>query len=138
MIAPVTIALVVMPEYILQPMGLAFIVLCSLIAGITLAWPIWNVHKAMVKEKARIQAACSARYEALLTEWHAMIDQRALGGNSDLRAAINGLMEEKEEIKKIPTWPWSPGIVRGWIASLALPLAIWIIQFLLEYFVLGG
>jgi hypothetical protein len=137
-IAPVTIALVVMPQYILQPMGLAFIVLCGLIAGITLAWPIWNVHQAMVKEKARIQAACSARYEALLGEWHARIDQRQLDGNSDLQAAINGLADEKEEIKKIPTWPWSPGIVRGWIASLVLPLAIWVVQVILEYFVFGN
>jgi hypothetical protein len=131
-IAPVTIAVIVMPDYVIQPMGVAFLIVCSLVAGATLTWPLWNIHQAMVREKVRIQAACSTRYEALLGEWHDRIDERQLNGNSELYATIKGLAAEKEEIEKIPTWPWSPGMLRGWIASLFLPLAIWTIQVILE------
>lgn len=134
-VAPVTLAIIVMPEYVVQPMGLAFLVVSTLVAGITLFWPLWNVHHAMVMEKTRLQAECSERYEALLTEWHAKIDERQLEGNADLYAAIQGLSNEKAEIEKIPTWPWSRGILRGWTASLFLPVAVWMIQFLLENFV---
>lgn len=135
-ILPVAIGAILLPEFILQPMGLAFIVASSLVAGLTLAWPIWNVHQAMVKEKARLQAEGSARYEALLEAWHAKIDTFQLEGSSQLDNAVQALRAEKDEIKKIPTWPWSPGVLRGWIASLLLPLAIWAVQVLLENFVL--
>jgi hypothetical protein len=134
-IVPVTIAVIILPEYVLLPMGLAFLVVSSFVAGITLTWPLWNLHQAMVKEKARIQSECSKRYEALLGEWHAKIDKHQLEGNEDIYAAIQGLAAEKLEIQRIPTWPWSTGMLRGWMASLALPIIIWTIQVLLETFV---
>jgi len=137
-IAPVTLALLVMPEYVLQPMGLAFIGLCSVVAAVTLTWPTWNLHRAIFREKSRILSECSARYQSLLEEWHSRLDERKLEGNAELSSAIRGVALEREELRKIPTWPWSPGILRGWLASLLLPLAIWILQLVLENAVFGS
>jgi hypothetical protein len=92
----------------------------------------------MIEEKERMDLECSERYESLLMEWHSKVDNRKLEGGSDLYSAIQSVLAEKGEIRKIPTWPWTPGTLRGWIAALFLPLAVWMLQWLIERFLLGG
>jgi hypothetical protein len=131
-IIPISIAIIVMPEYIVQPLGFTIVVLAVGLAILTFAWPLWNVHLLMVEEKERLQIACSTRYEALLGDWHAKLDKRELNDSGDLKNAIQVLLGEKDEIIKIPTWPWPAGIFRGWLASLFVPLIIWTLQWLIE------
>lgn len=131
-ILPITIAIPIVSDYILKPIGLTVVIFSFVLAVITFAWPLWGVHRVMVEEKSRLESECSARYESLLGDWHARIDARELEGSGDLKSAIQGLVAEKEEIGRIPTWPWPSGVLRGWIASLFLPLAVWMLQWLIE------
>jgi hypothetical protein len=47
----------------------------------------------------------------------------------DLYNAIAGLEIQQNAVNKIPTWPWEPETVRLLITALALPLGLWIAQF---------
>ena len=131
-------ALVVVPSIALRPIGIAVLAVSTMLAVVTFLWPLWGVHRIMIEEKERMDLECSERYESLLMEWHSKLDSRKLEGSDDLYSAIRSVIAEKEEIRKIPTWPWSPGTLRGWIAALFLPLAVWILQWLIERFLLGG
>jgi hypothetical protein len=134
----VSVAVALLPSIALQPIGLVVIGISLILAVITFAWPLWGVHRIMVEEKERMDLECSERYELLLKEWHSKVDSRKLDGSSDLYSAIQSVLAERDEIGKIPTWPWTPGTLRGWIAALFLPLAVWMLQWLIERFLLGG
>jgi hypothetical protein len=134
----VSIAVAVVPSIALQPLGIVVIGVSIILAAITFAWPLWGVHRIMIEEKERMDLECSERYESLLMEWHSRVDSRELDGSGDLYSAIRSVLTEKGEISKIPTWPWTPGTLRGWIAALFLPLVVWTLQWLIERYLLGG
>jgi hypothetical protein len=92
----------------------------------------------MIDEKERMGIECSKRYEALMSDWHLKVDSREFDGSGVLHNAIRSLVVEKDEIQKVPTWPWPPGMLRGWIASLFLPVVVWVLQWLVERLLLGG
>lgn len=137
-IVAASVAVVVLPSIALRPIGIVVIATSAVLAIITFGWPLWGVHRVMIEEKERMDLECSKRYESLLMEWHLKVDSRKLDGSGDLYSAIQSVLVEKGEISKIPTWPWSPGTLRGWIAALFLPLAVWMLQWLIERFLLGG
>jgi hypothetical protein len=134
----ISLAIAIVPTIVVQPIGVVVIGIAICLAGITFAWPLWGVHRIMAEEKERMETECSRRYESLLEDWHLKVDSRELDGSKDLHSAIQSLIVEKDEIRKIPTWPWTPGIFRGWMASLFLPLAVWMLQWLIERILLGG
>ena len=45
------------------------------------------------------------------------------------------LIQQRDVLAKLPTWPWSTGTFRGFITAILLPLAIFAIQRLLLQFV---
>jgi hypothetical protein len=134
----ISMAIAVVPTIVVQPIGIVVIGIAISLAGITFAWPLWGVHRIMTEEKERMEIECSKRYESLLNDWHSKVDNRELDGSRNLHSAIQSLIVEKDEIHKIPTWPWTPGIFRGWMASLFLPLAVWMLQWLIERLFMGG
>jgi len=64
-------------------------------------------------------------------ELHRRLDGGRLLHMDDLNKAVVTLEIEQNALRKIPTWPWQPGVVRAVIAALLLPVAIWAIQKLL-------
>jgi hypothetical protein len=55
-------------------------------------------------------------------------NERALGGSGELNSALSAIRKEREALLLVPTWPWQPGTPRSVAAALALPLAIWLLQ----------
>jgi hypothetical protein len=55
-----------------------------------------------------------------------------LMGASELSDALAAIRAEREALLRIPTWPWEAGTIRSVIVALALPVAIWLLQFALE------
>lgn len=46
----------------------------------------------------------------------------------DLNKALAALEIEHASLARVPTWPWPPGTLRGVVAAVLLPVAIWLIQ----------
>jgi hypothetical protein len=49
-----------------------------------------------------------------------------------LEKALSGLLRMREVVSKLSTWPWQPETLRGLVAAVALPIAVWLIQFGLQ------
>lgn len=95
-------------------------------------WPLWGIHLRMAKEKARLQAEANGRLEAAIAELHRRIDEVQLSGMDDLNKAMASLVIERDAIAKIPTWPWTPGTLRGFLSALLIPLVLFVIQRVLD------
>ncbi len=98
------------------------------LAVIAFAWPLWGMHRRLVAEKQRLQAAANEHLKIATGELHKRIAARELQGIDMLSSAIAGLCAERQVIDTLPTWPWRPSTLSGLFTALLLPIALWILQ----------
>jgi hypothetical protein len=104
------------------------------IAWATFALPMLGAHRRLSDEKNRRLAANSLRFEAAAEELYRQLDGRRPRRMEDPAKAMASLEVEQAALRRIPTWPWDPGAVRGLVAALLLPVAVWLLQLLLGRF----
>jgi len=112
---------------VLLPMG--FLLLC---AAVTFVWPQIGVHRLQVAEKERLEDEAIQRFKVAVGELHRKIDAQELDGIMDLNMAMASLEMELKAIRKAPTWPWDPDVVRLLVTALALPLGLWLVELILQ------
>jgi hypothetical protein len=112
------------------PIEIGLSVVFAAIAGATFALPLWGAHRRLVDEKSRLVADASSRFGAAIEELHRQLDGKGRLKGDPIRA-LAGIEIEQNALRRIPTWPWQPGAVRGLLAALLLPVVVWLIQLLL-------
>lgn len=120
------------PALLEAPISRVLGVFFTAIAAMTFAWPLLGIHRRLVAEKKRLLAASAERFEATVAELHHRVDRRRLKTMDDLNKTLSSLELEQAALRRVPTWPWEPGTLRGVIAALGLPIIIWLIQFGLD------
>jgi hypothetical protein len=115
-----------------QPLVLSFYIFLTLLAFATFIWPQMGVHRLQVEEKERLLYEANRRFEATIADLHQRIDSGQLEGIGTLNTVLGSLELERNALKRIGTWPWEPEVVRLLVTALALPLGLWIIQFVLQ------
>ena len=116
------------------PVEIGLSVSFAAIAGATFALPLLGAHRRLVAEKTIRITEASSRFQAAAEQLLQDLDGRSLGQMDNLNKALASLEIVQAALRRVPTWPWQPGAVRGLLAALFLPLAIWAIQLLLGRF----
>ncbi|MFQ5811658.1 MAG: hypothetical protein ACE5I2_00460 [Anaerolineae bacterium] len=124
----------VMSEEANDPEVIGVLTLIVLLAVVTFVLPLLGMHRRMVEEKARLEAEANHRLEAAIAELHRRVDDAEFNDMTELYRAIAGLEIERDVLARISTWPWQPGTLRIMISPVLLPVAVWLIQRLLERF----
>jgi hypothetical protein len=106
----------------------------TVLALVAFVWPLLGIHHLLVAEKARLLDECRRRLEASFVELHRRLDAGEIEGMSEFNMAIGSLEMEHVALKRIPTWPWQPETLSLLITALALPLGLWILQYVLQSF----
>jgi hypothetical protein len=115
-----------------DPIVLSFYLVITSLAVVTFIWPQLGIHRLQVAEKERLLYEATQRFEATITQLHQQVDSENLEGMMNLNMAMASLEMERNALGKIPTWPWEPEVVRLLITALALPLGLWVVQFILQ------
>lgn len=110
---------------------LSFVGLGLLVATGSFVLPLYGMHHRLVDEKTRLLAEADRRFDATLSQLHHQLDTRSLDEIDILNKAIASQVIEREALSKIPTWPWKPETLRGFLTSLVLPIIIWLLTTLL-------
>jgi hypothetical protein len=113
--------------------GLAALVL--VVAAAAFVLPLEGMHRRIVVEKERLQFQVDQRLKAALTELHQSVDERDLSVSDALNKMLGSLQLEREILARMPTWPWQPATLRGFISALLVPIVLWLIIRVLEGFV---
>jgi len=103
-------------------------------ASAAFALPLIGAHRALAAEKRASLAQVSSRFKAITIQLHHELDNGRLSQMDTLNRALASLQIEQDVLRKIPTWPWDPAAVRALVVALLLPVAVWIIQFILARF----
>jgi len=103
-------------------------------ASAAFALPLIGAHRALAAEKSASLSQVSSRFKAITVQLHRALDNGRLTQMDTLNRALASLQIEQDVLRKIPTWPWDPAAVRALVVALLLPVAVWIIQFILARF----
>jgi hypothetical protein len=91
-------------------------------------WPLGGIHKKLQEEKERVNDENDQRLYRAYKELHQRIDRKNTVGMGDFRSGLSALLDLRQEIKNISTWPWDSATLRTFIAALFVPLTVWLVQ----------
>jgi len=116
------------PELLADPIGLAGTTPFALLAVAVFVWPLLGAHRLMDAEKDRMLHELDLQFEAVFAVFNERVRDGDYAAIEPLNATISSLEIQHRKIKAIPTWPWSPGTVRSVLGVIALPPVLSAIQ----------
>ncbi len=90
--------------------------------------PLWGIHGRLAAEKAALIRGVNLRAQALQEDLYRRVDGASLGGVGDVTSALTGIHATREQINRLPTWPWPPQVLRGFISAILLPVIVFLIS----------
>ena len=110
--------------------------IASFIAVVCFVIPLQGMHNRIAAEKKRLRAEVTTRLEATIQQLYRQVDSQDLAGADPLNRQLASLVTTREIIEKIPTWPWEPKTLTGFISALFFPLVARLIVELISRLVL--
>ena len=127
-----TLTQLVFPANLLTVVSISLYVIMVVLVCAAFMLPIWSVHHRLKDEKSRLISEANQRLESKLEGLHRSLDADHLEEVVTIREAVCALVEEREILSKIPTWPWRTGTLAGFVSALILPVILVLIQVGLE------
>lgn len=111
--------------------------------------PLRGMQSRLDQERSRLRSAVNARIKATVATLHEVVDDETQAGPRDpdgsrlaqvridaLNKALASLLQEREFIGKLSTWPWDTTTFRAVLSAIALPIVLFLATRVLERFVL--
>jgi hypothetical protein len=108
--------------------------------------PLRGMHDLLAAEKDRRKAEISQRIDATTAAFHAVVDDAT--GSCETRdpestrlaqvridalgKALTSLLQQREFIGKLSTWPWGSSTLRGVLSAFAVPIILFVLTRALE------
>ena len=94
--------------------------------------PLRGAHVRLVDEKRGQQAESDQRMISALDRLHDGLERDDGPTIERQHKALLAIQFEQQTLAKVPTWPWTPGILRSAVGAIVLPLALWLVQYVLQ------
>lgn len=89
--------------------------------------PLWGIHGRLVAAKDELVRGVNLRAQALQEELYSRVDTSNLVGVRDVTDALVGVQATGAQIDRLPTWPWPPSVLRGFLSAVLLPVVVFVI-----------
>jgi hypothetical protein len=99
-----------------------------LLAFATFVVPLWGIHRRIQNKKERELAENGQQIEKAHQSLYGNLNKRDYKKSSEMEKALASLYRMREQIEKIPTWPWTPGTFRNFLSAVFLPMGLWFFQ----------
>jgi hypothetical protein len=96
------------------------------IGMVTFIVPLWGIHERLVAEKETLLRSVEDRIGRLGEEMFRRVDGGQFEGTKVISDSIGGAAILRERIDRLPTWPWPPNLLRGFISALLIPVLVYI------------
>lgn len=111
---------------------LSFLVLQVILALAAFVLPLRSVNRKLVVEKRRLLSGVDQHIGLLLARLHGRINEGDIGEAESLSNTLMGLNSGRERVAGISTWPWSSGLLTGFLSAIVLPVVLLLIQLAIE------
>ncbi len=89
--------------------------------------PLWGIHERLGREKDGLLREVETRAGRLGEEMYRRIDAGQFDGTKVVSEALAGAGALRDRINRLPTWPWPPNLMRGFISALLLPVIVYVV-----------
>jgi hypothetical protein len=110
-----------------NPVALPLSIANFVFAAACFVLPLYGLHGRLVIEKNRLLHEASQRVTAMTTELYERVDGRQLTGVKEVSDALAGVVSTREQVMKLPTWPWPPRAIGQFVTALVLPIVIFVV-----------
>ncbi|NIM93672.1 MAG: hypothetical protein GTO18_08165 [Anaerolineales bacterium] len=124
--------LLLSPQSIQIPTALMITIVISALSFSAFILPLRGINQRLVSEKKNILREIHLRIKKVYARIDSDVDNDELDEMDRLDKTTLNLERQKAFVEKIPTWPWQPATIRGYLSAMFLPILIWIIQQVLE------
>jgi hypothetical protein len=119
-----------------------------LLALVAFFVPLRGLHDRLVEERSRLQTSTALGLHQTIDSIHELVDaeSRNAGDAEQSRAAQTridalskaqtALVQERDLVSRLSTWPWDPTTLRAVVSAVALPIVLFLVTRLLERVVL--
>jgi hypothetical protein len=108
-----------------------YLVIPPIIAAVAFVLPVYGLHGRLEAEKERLQDEAEGRLKALLAELNRDVDSRDYGRADSLNKTLDSMLQQRDALAKLPTWPWSTGTLRAIVTAILLPMLLFVLQLVL-------
>ncbi len=115
-------------------LALTFSLPYVVLAFITFIVPLWGMHVRIQNKKVTSLEENGLQIEKAHQILYVHLNEKDFKKSGDMEKSLSSLYRMREEIQKVPTWPWNPGTLRGFLSAVFLPLGLWIAQQVLARF----
>jgi hypothetical protein len=102
--------------------------------------PLRGMHARLDLERSHLMSAVNERITATTLTLHEVVDDETRAGQRDadaarhaqvrvdtLNKALASLLQEREFVSKLSTWPWDTSTFRAVISAVALPIVLFVL-----------
>lgn len=107
--------------------SLAFLAAAGIFGVAVFIAPLWGIHGRLVDAKESLRFDAERRVGGLATELYARLDAGDFAGATSLNGTLSSLTTLRERIDRLPTWPWPPQLLRGFVSALLLPVVVYVL-----------
>jgi hypothetical protein len=122
------LTLLLLPAPIVEGLTLVILVLQVILAVAAFVLPLWFVHRRLETEKLRLLAEFHRHVELATGRLHRSLEEDDMGPVTQLKDAMLGLSAERDILNALPTWPWRPGTLAGFLSATVLPILLFVLQ----------
>jgi hypothetical protein len=99
----------------------------TLVVGvICFVLPLWGIHERLGIEKDALLRDVEVRVSRLGEEMYRRIDAGQFDATKVVSDALAGVNALRDRISRLPTWPWPPNVLRGFMSALLIPVLVYI------------
>jgi hypothetical protein len=120
------------PELLADPVSIGIVALITAAAASAFVLPLVGVHRRIAAEKERSLRDLDRDFEDVSSKFIVHIRTGDFEAAEAMNGAMAGLEIHRGRIEALPTWPWRPETAQFSLTTIALPLALAIIRFLVE------
>jgi hypothetical protein len=94
--------------------------------------PVIGLQSRLDDEKERALSQTHAQLQIVRNRLHNEVKSGQFEDMGAIKDAIEALIDERDLLKSVSTWPWNPKTIRGFVSALLLPLFLGLATRLLE------
>ena len=94
--------------------------------------PLLGIHDRLVQAKELLLRDVELRLSRVGGELYRRIDAGEFEATKVISESLAGVTALRERVVHLPTWPWSPQLLRGFLSALLLPVIVYMITRLIS------
>ena len=99
-----------------------------LLALVTFVVPLWGIHRRIQNKKETSLTENGLQIEKAHQSLYKSLNKGDYKKGNEMEKSLASLYRMREQIERVPTWPWTPGTFRNFLSAVFLPMGLWLVQ----------